>query len=124
MAKISIRLAKSAVKSFYQKTFADDRVGANRAENAAVGGVIAIVAHTKHIAVLDVKVQRLRINGDFGGIYVRFVKFFTVEKNRRFGYLHVVASDGNHAFYERFSCKIAFCRGNNDEISASAFAIC
>lgn len=32
VAKISIRLAKSAVKSFYQKTFADDRVGANRAE--------------------------------------------------------------------------------------------
>ena len=82
VAKISIRLAKFSVKTFYQKTFADDRVYAHRAENAAVGGVIAIVAHTKHIAVLDVKVQRLRINCDFGGIYVRFVKFFTVEKNR------------------------------------------
>ena len=56
VAKISIRLAKFSVKTFYQKTFADDRVYAHRAENAAVGGVIAIVAHTKHIAVLDVKV--------------------------------------------------------------------
>lgn len=112
----SIGLSKFSVKPFYQKAFSDDGVEAHLPEHSAIGGVIAVVTHTKHVAFFDVEVEILIVNCGLLIVYIIFNEKLSIEIYRIVFNLDVVAADCNHAFYKRSAGKIPLVWNENHDI--------